>query len=503
MVITEPTAGPLRDTQELPAADALVFDDFELRLDSWELLRSGVPVKLQQQPARVLALLAQRAGVAVSREEIRRAVWGEESHLDFDLALNYCVRQIRRALEDSAENPRYLATLPRIGYRFIAPVEVRRPETDVVAATPAPSKPLVPSTRTGASSLQISVATALVLLLAIVGLIALRAREARSAAAVRSAAPPIPAEATRAYLEGQYFASRAETRKARDSFQRATALAPRFAPAWASLANVLLEDQGPAREREPMVEAAERRALALDPALALAHLDRAERLFRYEYAWGEAEKEYRRALELDPQDGEAHYEYSLMLAARGRIDEALEQVDQARYLEPDRQLARARYPWIYYLARRYDEAIDQARQQIELAPGKTSETAREQPELFWAFRTLTLAALAKGDRTTALEAAHAEARWLGDPEPASLEEHWRYKESNFARHGTPRPWFRVVPAIELGDRERALDLLLEQCRERSDSMLGFLRVDPVYDSLRGLPRFRELLRCANQADELG
>src|ERR1700733_15473152 len=98
MLGMEPMAKSLPDSRELPVADSLAFGDFELRRDSWELLRAGVPVKLQQQPARVLAMLALQAGVAVPREEIRRAIWGEASHLDFDLALNYCIRQIRRAL---------------------------------------------------------------------------------------------------------------------------------------------------------------------------------------------------------------------------------------------------------------------------------------------------------------------------------------------------------------------------------------------------------------------
>jgi DNA-binding winged helix-turn-helix (wHTH) protein/Tfp pilus assembly protein PilF/TolB-like protein len=325
----------------------------------------------------------------------------------------------------------------------------------------------------------------------------------QTAGPVSSAAPPISKEAMRAYLEGQYFTARAEHDKAQDSFQKAADLAPRYAPAWAALVHELLEDQRPARELEPILEAAERQALALDPALALAHLDRAERLFRYEHAWDKAEREYLSALKLDPQSGEAHCDYAMLLAARGRHDEALKQVEQARYLEPDRQLARARYPWIYFLARRYDEAIQQARDQIALAPGKTSETAKDQPELFWAYRTLTLAALAKGDRDTALEGARGEARWLGDPEPATLDEHWRYKERHFAQTGTPRPWFRVVPAIELGEREHALDLLLQQCRDRSDSMIAFLRVDPLYDSLRSDPRFRDLLRCASLAEAPG
>ena len=135
--MTSDTLLSMPDTE--PAASSLVFEGFELRLDTHELFRSGLPVKLQQQPARLLAVLALQAGTAVSRQEIRRAVWGEETHLDFDLALNYGIRQIRRALGDSTESPRFIETLPRIGYRFLAPVEVRRGEPG--AAAPAPRRP--------------------------------------------------------------------------------------------------------------------------------------------------------------------------------------------------------------------------------------------------------------------------------------------------------------------------------------------------------------------------
>jgi DNA-binding winged helix-turn-helix (wHTH) protein/TolB-like protein len=99
----------------------LLFDEFELRLDSGELFRDGAPVGLQPQPAKVLELLASRSGEVVSREEIRRLVWGE-SFVDFDASLNFCIKQIRRALDDSATSPRYIETLPRRGYRFLQPV---------------------------------------------------------------------------------------------------------------------------------------------------------------------------------------------------------------------------------------------------------------------------------------------------------------------------------------------------------------------------------------------
>lgn len=484
------------DVHQPAEITALLFGDFELRLDSGELLRSGVRVKLQPRPAQVLAVLALHAGEAVSREEIRNAVWGEESHLDFDLSLNYCIRQIRRALDDSAEEPRFVATLPRVGYRFLAPVEVRRPEPSLSVPALAPVAAPAASRNRWAVWRRIA-ATALALL--IVGsLVALRSQGDRTQDPPK---PVAPDEATRTWanLEGQYFAIHREPSETWKAF-RATNSAPRSASAWAALAHELLEEERPAQELEPMLAAAERQTLALDPKLGLAHLNRAWRLFRYEYDWREAERELRRALELDPQNPETHYKYARLLAARGRHDEALEQVNEALLLKPEMQILGARGPWLYYLARRYDEAIALARHQIALAPGTTSETNPTQPALFWAFRTILLATLAKGDRAAAFEAACADAHWLGEPEPASLDAYWIAKRDLFAKIGSVRPWSRAVVAIGMGDREHALDLLLQACQERSDSMIPFLKVDPLYDSLRSHPRFRELLRCANLED---
>lgn len=104
----------------------LFFDDFELRLESGELLRTGVPVKLQPLPARVLEVLAGRSGEVVTREEIRQLVWGD-AFLDFDASLNFCILQIRKALEDSATEPRFVETVPKRGYRFLKPVRIEPP----------------------------------------------------------------------------------------------------------------------------------------------------------------------------------------------------------------------------------------------------------------------------------------------------------------------------------------------------------------------------------------
>src|SRR5262245_18350028 len=106
----------------------LHFAGFEMDVESGELRKDGIRLKLQPQPFRVLGLLVSRAGRVLSRQEIERELWGDETHVDFEGGLNYCIRQIRTALGDDAESPRYIETLPKRGYRFLAPVEARNGE---------------------------------------------------------------------------------------------------------------------------------------------------------------------------------------------------------------------------------------------------------------------------------------------------------------------------------------------------------------------------------------
>ncbi len=101
------------------------FGEFELNEQTHELHRNGALIRIQQQPARVLAFLLKHGGSLVTREQIRLAIWGEDTFVDFEQGLNFCVRQIRVALNDQAEHPRYIETLPRLGYRLISPIESR------------------------------------------------------------------------------------------------------------------------------------------------------------------------------------------------------------------------------------------------------------------------------------------------------------------------------------------------------------------------------------------
>jgi len=100
----------------------LRFGTFEFDPTARELRRDGAPVRLQAQPAQVLGVLLAEAGQLVSRETLREAVWGKDTHVDFEGELNFCIAQIRTALGDSADSPLYVKTVPKRGYQFIAPV---------------------------------------------------------------------------------------------------------------------------------------------------------------------------------------------------------------------------------------------------------------------------------------------------------------------------------------------------------------------------------------------
>lgn len=106
-----------------PAEDSpnLRFDVFTLDLRAVELYKSGHKIKLQEQPFRILAMLLEQPGQVVTREQLRARLWPEDTFVDFDHSLNTAVKKLRQALNDEADKPRFIETLPRRGYRFVGP----------------------------------------------------------------------------------------------------------------------------------------------------------------------------------------------------------------------------------------------------------------------------------------------------------------------------------------------------------------------------------------------
>ena len=119
---------------------SLRFGVFEANLAARELRKHGVRVRLAGQPFSILSMLMEKAGEVVTREEMRQKLWAADTFVDFEHSLNSAIKKLRNALSDSAENSRYIETIPRIGYRFIAPIE----SLEVPGPPPAPATALVP-----------------------------------------------------------------------------------------------------------------------------------------------------------------------------------------------------------------------------------------------------------------------------------------------------------------------------------------------------------------------
>jgi len=120
------------------------FGVFELDLNAGELRKSGVKMRLQGQPFQVLAVLLERAGEVVSREELQQKLWPADTFVDFDHSLNTAINKVREVLGDSASSPRFVETLARRGYRFIAPVQKEAPPQ---IPEPAPTVAPVPTSQ--------------------------------------------------------------------------------------------------------------------------------------------------------------------------------------------------------------------------------------------------------------------------------------------------------------------------------------------------------------------
>lgn len=411
----------------------LLFDDFELRLDSSELLRSGSPVKLQLQPARVLEVLAARSGQVVTREQIRRLVWGD-AFLDFDNNLNFCILQIRKALGDSATAPRYVETVPKRGYRFLRPARIE----------PAPSGP--------GKTVQ------------------------RSAAGHEL------------YLQGLYFVHHWDWDRAEGCLRDAITLDPQNAPAHAALARVRCEKAETGQDLD-IAQAAARRALELDPGLAEGHAVLGVSLL-LGHDWAGAGRELREALALNPGLAEAHHWQALHLSFLGRHDEAVSSIARALALAPASMLVGADHAWVYYLARRYEEAIRQARNTLKLLPihqgplPSPAEAGRE-----WSYRFLLQSARESGDEEAALHAARELARDAGPFR--SLRELWEWERER--TQGQPPSFEAARVAAILGERERALDLLGQLCRQKAYWQILSIGVEPAFIPLHSDPRFPRIL----------
>jgi TolB-like protein/DNA-binding winged helix-turn-helix (wHTH) protein/Tfp pilus assembly protein PilF len=609
------------------------FGVFEFDSRTGELSKAGRRLPIQGVPIQVLLVLLEHPNQMVAREDLRARIWPADTFVDFDHSLHNAVAKLREALGDKAGSPRFIETLPRRGYRFIASVEYGE-----VAAIEAPAA------KTARRSLgRPTLAAAIVGILALSALILVDvgrvrsrwrggpsvapidsiavlplknlsndpeqdylaegltetlithlgkiralnvisrtsvmqyknsskalpeiARElnvgaivegtvARSGNRIRITANLVQASPERhlwaetyerdlqdvlrlqsdvaraivqeirvaltpqerlqlagaatvdpelheLYLRGRFFWNR-RTRddlfKSVQYFQRALERDPRYAAAHAGLADAYIAmgylDFVLPREADGRAKAAALRALEIDESLAEAHTSLAAALQYYDRDWAGAEREFRRAIELNPSYATAHQWYAQLLSQRGRHAESVEESIRAQRLDPLSLIINSSLGNRLYFARKYSQAIDHLQRTLQLDPdfvmahmdlGRVYEAEGQYGEAITVYARVAKvaadwpAATASLARASARAGRHAEARRM-------LSE----LQALASRAYVP-PFDVALVHAALGEPDQACARLENAFDDRSNR-LAFMAVDPVLDSMRSQPCFQSLLR---------
>jgi TolB-like protein/DNA-binding winged helix-turn-helix (wHTH) protein/Tfp pilus assembly protein PilF len=613
------------------------FAQFELDLRTGELYKEGKRIKLQEQPCHVLALLVEHRGDLVTREELRKTLWPNDTFVDFDHGVNLAINKLRDALGDSVEKPRFIETLTRRGYRFIAPVStpktlrdsepqarvtsfpaglagprsstwrrvllsallalsflvvlvffvtyrrgrsaennihslavlplenlsgdpnqeyfvdgmtdeltthlakikslrvisrtsamqyknVRKPLADIARALHVDSVVEGSVVRSG-DKLRITVQLVdartdrhiwaedynrdLRDVVAVQGDVARRiAEEIRITLTPEQRAEltsrhQINPEAYEAYLRGRYFWNRRTEegmKKAIEYFEQSMDKDPNSPLAYDGLADCWLSlgwyGYLPPKETFPQAKAAAMKAMELDASLAEAHTSLAFASMNYDWDWSAAEREFQKAIELNPNYANAHHWYADYLSAVGRHQEAITESKRALELDPVSPIINAWLGWRYFFARQYDLAIEQYLKTLEMDPtfvpahlvlGQGYEQ-KSMPEK--AIDELQEAvSLSGGSSLYVSSLAHAYATAGRRAEAERLLRQMNER----ARHNYVPSFHIAIIHAGLGQRDQALVWLEKGYQERSAWMV-WLKVDPRFDVLRSDPRFQDLLR---------
>jgi adenylate cyclase len=313
-------------------------------------------------------------------------------------------------------------------------------------------------------------------------------------------ARPVNPQAYEAYLKGRYFLQTydpAREKKAIGQFEQAIKLDPDFAPAYTGLADAYSFGEGlffPATEVMPKAKAAVEKALQLDDTLAEAHTSLGLVKYIYDFDWTGSEREFRRAIALNPSYAEAHDLYGYILACQGRFDESRAELKRALALDPLSAAIAQDAGEGLYLQREFEAAKEQWRKGLELDPNDYGT------QLF-----LTFADMAEGRSTEAIAALEKLQAIFPSAPPCFLGEAYALagerakaqaaleKVNQISARQYVDPACSVGIYIGLGDKGRALDQL-EKAYELRSQGLSWLKGDKLYDPLRSEPRFIALLK---------
>jgi TolB-like protein/DNA-binding winged helix-turn-helix (wHTH) protein len=621
-----------------PDKQSIRFGLFEFDPECGELRKQGLRIKLRGQPVEILELLLARPGEVVTRDELQKKLWQDDTFVDFEHSLNAAMKRLRAALGDSAETPRFIETLARRGYRFIAPVERSRSATATTETKePAPAMPAAIPPRRRGMLLPLVVMAAITILAGVLaitvqerrpdgppstpisslvvlplnnlsgdpeddyfadgmtdeiraqlagvsalrvisqtsslhykgshkslsqigkeldvnavvegsvlrsgdrvrinvqlvqaasekriwgrsyeqsalGVLALQSEVSRTIvdeirvkltpdekarlSTIRVSSP----EAHLDYAKGRfYWNKRTEEglREAIEYFQRAIDKDPNYALAYAGLADSWVPMAWYAYLRPgeafPHAKEAVANALKRDPGLAEAHTTLAFITLYYDWDWPGAEREFLRAIQLNPNYANAHHWYAEYLSLVGRHEAAIQESERARDLDP---LSSIINTWVgsrYFFARRYDMALEQYRSVAERDPGFVPVhlglgQAYEQKAMLQEAITEFRRGVALSDDSPVYLASLAHA--CGVAGRATQARTLIRKLQNLSEQRYVAAFDIAIAFAGLGNNDAALELLGKAVEERSPRLL-FLDVDPRFDGLRSDARFRELAK---------
>lgn len=490
------------------------FGVFEADLRAGELRRNGVKVRLQDLPFRMLALLLTRPGEVITREEFRQALWSPDVFVDFEQGISSAVMRLRDALRDSADNPIFIETIERRGYRWIAPIHSPQPVTDksqeeesleAPAAPPAAAPPAgLPSWR------KLAFVLALPLLAILFAVWIFRPGHRDAKASAKSA--PLPAqtlhrpnrEAEDFYLKGRFYWNKRtpeSLNQALQAFTQAIARDPNYSDAYVGIADCynLLREFSAMSPNEAYFKAfaAAKKAVDLDPQSSEAHASLAFVTFFGMWDASDAEKEFRRAIELDPNNVKAHHWYATFLHTLNRHEEALAEIELARKLAPDSSSILADQGTVLWGAGHHEQGL-QLLKQLEAAD----------PDFVSPHRYLRLAYFETGDypnyiaelKKDALlthdaaqsSVAEAAAAGLAQAGEHGLLEAQLSEQKRLHQQGKFSPYFVAQTAARLGNTREALKYLNLGIQSHDEVMVDLI-CDQCFASLHRDPAFQQLL----------
>jgi len=494
------------------------FGVFEADLRAGELHRNGIKVRIQDLPFRALAVLLSRPNEVVTREELRQALWPNDVFVDFDRGISTAIKRLRDALGDSADNPIFIETMDRRGYRWISPVQDSELSAEAgVHSNGVSGGQVVPPPHASPRWKFIFVLPVLALLFA-AWIFRPNYHSAKAGSKTQpssslsgtesSAVLPLHAanrEAEEFYLKGRYYWEKRtpdSLNKAVDSFTQALIHDPGYAPAYVGLAdcyNLLREYTAmPASEAYPRALAAAKKAVELDDQFSEAHASLAFVSFWGTWDATTADREFRRALELNPNNAVAHHWYATYLASRRRFPESLAEIQRAQALDPASKSVLADKGAILFDAGRLQEAATLLKQMEENEPDFVSphrylkfiylQTADYPHYLVEARREAVLVR-----DSSALAVVEATEKGFAAGGGKGLLEALRQQQRQLYERGLLSPYFLAETCSLLGNKQEALRYLKIAYDQHADCVLS-MAANHAFDNLHNEPVFQDLVR---------